>query len=183
MGSGACDLNQELPTKRWRLDEAVWTQTVLTWAQFAQGNNVEMFAPGVEMSLILDEEAVGPWFRMILPQIRAVYSGQIVTAEHPYIGRWEILDQYRAFEGYNGIGMTIFPGKRDDGENASEALRAMPKTCEIVHVSSTILRINMISTADSWLPWAWTSGRAMSPLQQPEQRATAWGWTSLRNTS
>lgn len=66
----------------------MWTQTVLTWAQFAQGNNVEMFAPGVEMSLILDEEAVGPWFRMILPQIRAVYSGQIVTAEHPYIGRW-----------------------------------------------------------------------------------------------
>lgn len=57
-------------------------------------------------------DTAGEWLRQILPQIRAVYEGQIVTAEHPYIGRWEVLDQHQAFEGYDGIGMTIFPWKR-----------------------------------------------------------------------
>jgi hypothetical protein len=71
-----------------------------------------MFSPGVEMSLIFDADTAGEWLKIILPQIRAAYEGQIVTAEHPYIGRWEILDQHRAFEGYDGIGMTIFPWKR-----------------------------------------------------------------------
>ncbi len=98
--------------KRWTLDGEVWAQTVLAWAQFAQDNHVEMFAPGVEMSLIFDADTVGEWLRQILPQIRAAYEGQIVTAEHPYIGCWEILDQHQAFEGYDGIGMTIFPWKR-----------------------------------------------------------------------
>jgi len=32
--------------KRWTLDGEVWAQTVLAWAQFAQDNHVEMFAPG-----------------------------------------------------------------------------------------------------------------------------------------
>ncbi len=101
---------------RWRLDEQLWTQTVLRWARFAQENDVEMFSPGVEMCLIFDADTAGEWLRQILPQIRAVYEGQVVTAEHPYIGRWETLDQHRAFEGYDGIGMTIFPWKRyDDG--------------------------------------------------------------------
>ncbi len=98
--------------KRWTLDGDLWTQTVLAWAQFAQDNHVEMFSPGVEMSLIFDADTAGEWLRRILPQIRAAYEGQIVTAEHPYIGRWETLDQHRAFEGYDGIGMTIFPWKR-----------------------------------------------------------------------
>ena len=98
--------------KRWTLDAEVWAQTVLAWAQFAQGNHVEMFSPGVEMSLIFDADTAGEWLRQILPRIRAAYEGQIVTAEPPYIGRWEILDQHRAFEGYDGIGMTIFPWKR-----------------------------------------------------------------------
>jgi len=109
--------------KRWTLDGEVWTQTVLFWARFAQGNDVEMFSPGVEMSLIFDAETAGEWLRQILPQIRAAYEGQIVTAEHPYIDRWEILDQHRAFEGYDGIGMTIFPWKRyADGTHGIRSL-------------------------------------------------------------
>ena len=109
--------------KRWRLDEQLWTQTVLGWARFAQGNDVEMFSPGVEMSLIFDADTAGEWLRQILPQIRAVYEGQIVTAEHPYLDRWETLDQHRAFEGYDGIGMTIFPWKRyDDGSHDIRSL-------------------------------------------------------------
>ena len=98
--------------KRWVLDGEVWTQAVLAWARFAQGNGVEMFSPGVEMSLIFDADTAAEWLKIILPQIRAVYEGHIVTAEHPYIGRCETLDQHRAFEGYDGIGMTIFPWKR-----------------------------------------------------------------------
>jgi hypothetical protein len=98
--------------KRWALDEQLWTQTVLKWAKFAQDYHVEMFSPGVEMSLIFDADTAGEWLKIILPRIRAAYEGQIVTAEHPYIGCWEVLDQHRAFEGYDGIGMTIFPWKR-----------------------------------------------------------------------
>ncbi len=68
--------------KKWILSEEVWTDIVLKWASFAEKNNVEMFAPGVEMNLILDKEKVGAWFKEILPKIRSVYSGKVITAEH-----------------------------------------------------------------------------------------------------
>lgn len=41
--------------KKWHLSFDVWTKNVLNWAQFAQENNVEIFAPGVEMNLIFNE--------------------------------------------------------------------------------------------------------------------------------
>jgi hypothetical protein len=101
--------------KKSTLPEEVWTHTVLKWAKFAEENNVEMFAPGVEMSLILDEVKVGKWFKEILPEIRRVYSGKVITAEHYDIERWKILDEHNSFAGYDCIGLTIFPRKEYDG--------------------------------------------------------------------
>ena len=101
--------------KKWVLSEKVWTDTVLKWARFAEENNVEMFAPGVEMNLILEENVSWRWLKEILPKIREVYSGRITTAEHYDIERWEILDEHGSFNGYDCIGLTFFPRKEYDG--------------------------------------------------------------------
>jgi len=101
--------------KKWTLSERVWTNVVLKWAKFAEENNVEMFAPGVEMNLILGENTAAKWLKTILPKIRAVYSGKTVTAEQHDVKRWKILDEYNAFEGYDCIGLTFFPRKEYDG--------------------------------------------------------------------
>ena len=100
---------------KWKLSEKIWTETVIKWAKFAQENKVEMFAPGVEMNLILDENIAGEWLKSILPQIRDVYQGKVVTAELFDIERWKILDKAGAFKGYDCIGLTFFPRKEYDG--------------------------------------------------------------------
>jgi hypothetical protein len=101
--------------KKWVLSEEIWTDAVLKWARFAEENNVEMFSPGVEMNLILEENISGEWLKTILPQIRQIYNGQIITAEHYDIDRWKILEQHNSFEGYDCIGLTFFPRKEYDG--------------------------------------------------------------------
>jgi|GEM_PF-949375 len=101
--------------ERWTLSEQVWTDIVLKWAAFAQENNVEMFAPGAEMNLILNEQIVGEWFKQILPEIRNVYSGKVITAEHYDIEKWKILDENNSFSGYDCIGLTLFPRKEYNG--------------------------------------------------------------------
>jgi len=106
--------SREYRDKKWRLSEEVWSETVLKWAKFAEENHVEMFAPGVEMNLILEENVVGEWFKIILPKIREVYSGKVITAEQYDVERWKILDEYAAFYGYDCIGLTFFPRKEYD---------------------------------------------------------------------
>lgn len=100
---------------RWTLDQKIWEDTVIKWAEFAESHNVELFAPGMEMNLILDEAIVGNYFKNILPRIKKVYSGKVTTAEHPYLDRWELLDKEDAFRGYDCIGMSFFLWK-DYGE-------------------------------------------------------------------
>lgn len=102
-------------TKQWTLSEDVWTSTVLKWARFAEENDVEMFAPGIEMNLILDENVSGEWVKGILPRIRGVYHGRVITAEHYDIERWKILDESGSFAGYDCIGLSLFPRKEYDG--------------------------------------------------------------------
>lgn len=103
------------PERKWHLSASRWTGIVLHWAQFAEENRVELFAPGFEMALILDPPEAKEWFRDILPQIRAVYSGQVAFAEIPYGEPWELLDEARVFAGYDAAGITIFPWQDYDG--------------------------------------------------------------------
>jgi len=93
------------------IEPEVWTPVALTWARFCQDNNVEIYAPGVEMNIVIKQDKVGQWFKDILPQIRRVYDGQIATNEHFDIERWKILDQAGSFKGYDYLGMTVFPRK------------------------------------------------------------------------
>jgi len=109
-------------SKRWRLSERVWTQKVLKWAKFAQENKVEMFAPGVEMNLIFDKKTGGRWIKEILPKIKKVYSGKIVTAEHFDVERWKVLDQANALFGYDCLGFTVFPRKEYKGKSVIRSL-------------------------------------------------------------
>jgi hypothetical protein len=108
--------------KKWTLSEDLWTETILKWARFAEDNDVEMFSPGVEMNLILDEDRVGSWLKEILPKIREVYNGKVITAEHYDIERWKILDEEEVFWGYDCIGLTIFPRKSYDGVSDMRSL-------------------------------------------------------------
>lgn len=108
--------------KKWNLSEEVWTDVVLKWAGFAEENNVEMFAPGVEMSIIMDGNIAGKWLKEILPQIQEVYNGKIITAEHYDMDRWKILDECGAFAGYDCIGLTVFPRKEYDGVSDIKSL-------------------------------------------------------------
>ena len=97
---------------KWPLIEPeVWDSVVMTWAEFAQENDIEIFAPGVEMSLVIKEDKVGKWFKDILPKIREVYDGEVATDEHFDIDQWKILDRAGSFKGYDYIGMTVFPRK------------------------------------------------------------------------
>jgi len=108
--------------KRWILNEDVWTEKVLQWADFAEQNNVEMFAPGIEMNLIFPEERIGNWFKEILPKIKNVYSGSIATSEHPYLGKWEAIDNAGGFEGYDCIGVSLYPWEDYNGKNDIKSL-------------------------------------------------------------
>ncbi len=103
------------PERNWELSVEAWTEAVLKWASFAEENDVEMFAPGFEMGIIMDMEQSLDWFPAILPQIRQLYSGRVVFAEIPYGEQWEFLDEYNVFSGYDGVGITIFPWKDYDG--------------------------------------------------------------------
>jgi len=101
--------------KEWTLAPDDWTQVVLKWARFAEENDVEMFCPGVEMNLIFDDEESGVWMKEILPQIREVYSGLVTTAEHPYLDKWENVDNAGGFAGYDCVGMAVFPVRKYEG--------------------------------------------------------------------
>jgi hypothetical protein len=103
------------PERKWQLSVEAWTETVLKWAAFAEENDVEMFAPGFELGLIMDKEQAADWFPSILPQIRQVYSGQVVFAEIPYGEQWQFLDENNVFSGYDGVGITVFPWMDYDG--------------------------------------------------------------------
>jgi len=107
--------SREYWNNNWVLSESIWSETVINWAKFAEKNNVEMFAPGVEMNLILDENVSPKWFKEILLKIRKVYSGKIISAEHFDVERWKILDKENAFVGYDCIGLTFFPRKEYNG--------------------------------------------------------------------
>lgn len=98
----------------WKLDKGIWTEKVLMLAQFAEENGVEMFSPGVEMNLILKEEA-GIYMKEILPLIRKVYSGKVVTDEQYDNDNWKIIDDVDGFSGYDCIGLTLFPRKEYNG--------------------------------------------------------------------
>ena len=103
------------PERKWHLSVDAWTKAMLHWAAFAEANDVEMFAPGFELGLIMDTEQSVAWFPAILPQIRQVYSGQVVCAEVPYGEPWDFLDAHGVFSGYDGIGVTLFPWMDYDG--------------------------------------------------------------------
>lgn len=103
--------------KDWTLDMDLWTKTVVKWAEFAEENNVEMYAPGVEMNLIFPKEEIGRWYKNILPKIREVYFGNVATAEHPYLGKWEAIDEADGFSGYDCIGAAIYPWSLYQGKN------------------------------------------------------------------
>jgi len=103
------------PERKWELSVEAWTETVIKWARFAEENDVELFAPGFEMCLIMDKGEAGEWFKAILPQIREVYSGKVAFAEIPYGEPWEYADGGNAFAGYDCAGITIFPWKDYNG--------------------------------------------------------------------
>jgi hypothetical protein len=105
------------PERKWELSVEVWTETVLKWARFAEDNNVELFAPGFEMCLIMDKGEAREWFKAVLPQIREEYSGQVAFAEIPWGEQWDYVDGGNAFAGYDCAGITIFPWKDYDGRD------------------------------------------------------------------
>jgi len=110
------------PQRKWELSVEEWTKAVLKWARFAEENDVELFAPGFEMALIMDKEEAKDWFREILPQIREVYSGKVTFVEIPYGEQWDFLDEADAFAGYDCAGITIFPWKDYEGAHDMRSL-------------------------------------------------------------
>jgi len=110
------------PEPRWTLGADAWTPLVVEWAEFAEENGVEMFAPGFEMALILDAEEAEAWFPDVLPRIREVYSGRVGFAEIPYGIQWDRLNGSRVFDGYDFAGITIFPWKDYDGVHDMRSL-------------------------------------------------------------
>jgi len=67
------------------------------------------------MNIIFETTQAAQWLKEILPKIRDVYQGKVITMEHYDIGKWKTLDQLNAFEGYDCLGLTLFPRKEYDG--------------------------------------------------------------------
>ena len=125
------------PERKWRLSVDEWTNIVLHWAQFAEENSVELFAPGFEMAIIMDKLEAKDWFRDILPRIRAVYSGKVAFAEIPYGEQWDFLDENRVFAGYDAAGITIFPWKDYNGVHDMRSFEDMRR-----HIEEQARRLN-----------------------------------------
>jgi hypothetical protein len=103
------------PDRGCNLSSEEWTRTVLKWAQFAEENGVELFAPGFEMAIIMDNGDSREFFREMPPKIRKIYSGRITFAEIPYGEQWEFLDGEGVFHGYDCVGITVFPWEDYEG--------------------------------------------------------------------
>lgn len=162
--------------EKWVLSEEVWSDTVLKWADFAEKNNVEMFAPGVEMNLILDKEKVGAWFKEILPKIRNIYSGKVITAEHFDIERWKILDEAGSFTGYDCIGLTVFPRKEYDGVSDIRSMEDYKDYVEnearVIDMLSEKYGISCKLAVPMGLDY-WKGSHQKSPLPEADVVATA----------
>jgi len=113
----------------WNLDKNIWTEKVLMLAKFAEENKIEMFTPGIEMNLILKEES-GEYMKEILPKIREIYTGKISTAEQYDIENWKRIDNVNGFQGYDCIGLTLFPRKNYDGVNDIKSFEDYEKYVE-----------------------------------------------------
>lgn len=125
------------PERKWQLSAEEWTKAVLKWARFAEENNVELFAPGFEMAIIMDKREARDWFKEILPQIRQVYSGKVVFAEIPYGEQWEFLEESNIFAGYDCVGITIFPWKDYDGAHDMRSFEDLRN-----HVEEQVKKLN-----------------------------------------
>jgi hypothetical protein len=129
------------PERNWQLSVEDWTEAVIKWAAFAEENDVEMFAPGFELGLIMDKEQAADWFPSVLPQIRQVYSGRVVFAEVPYGEQWQFLDERNVFSGYDGVGITVFPWKDYDGVHD---LRGYEDLSSFVEENAAILEATVL---------------------------------------
>ncbi len=118
------------PEPLWRLSADTWTPLAVEWARFAEENGVEMYAPGFEMALILDEEEAEAWFMDVLSSVREVYSGKVGFAEIPYGRRWARLNGSRIFEGYDFAGITVFPWRDYGGVNDMRSMDDMREHVE-----------------------------------------------------
>lgn len=95
----------------WILNKEKWKEKVLYWAEFAEKNNIELFAPGFEMSLIFNKEDSAEFYKEILPEIRKIYTGKIIFVEIPYGEKFDYLNKENVFENFDCIGITTFPWK------------------------------------------------------------------------
>jgi len=124
------------PEPKWTLGADAWTPLVVEWALFAEENGVEMYAPGFEMAIILDEDEAEAWFIDVLLRIREVYSGEVGFAEIPYGRQWQRLNGSRVFEGYDFAGITIFPWENYGGVHD---MRSMDDLAEHVEAQARLL--------------------------------------------
>ncbi len=114
----------------WTLSKEVWEEEVVKWAKFAEENNVEMFAPGFEMSLMLNQTEAKEFYEEILPKIKEVYHGKVAFAEIPYDQRFIYLDEHNVFRGYDCVGITVFPWEDYNGTHDMRGFEDLRKHLE-----------------------------------------------------
>ncbi len=122
-----------IPERVWDTFFPQYNRLVLEYAEFAERNGVEMFAPLVEadgflgLNILVDEESLrgfekaSDWGQEILHKIKERYSGKVLYRsgitmlgpERPdsEIARWDTFrdNVYINFTGYDYIGFTIVP--------------------------------------------------------------------------
>jgi hypothetical protein len=63
-------------------------EIAVKWAQIAEKNKVEMYAPRKELQLFIGPEKALQWDRDILPEVRKAYSGNLVQGV-PFLYVWD----------------------------------------------------------------------------------------------
>jgi len=89
------------------------TKTVLKLAKFAKENDVDMFSPWCEMNIFVDWEHTKRWYKEIVPKIREVYDGLLLTPKGEITWKKYKLEpegdlSFWDFEGYDFVGADVF---------------------------------------------------------------------------
>ena len=103
------ELNAMAPGCRLKKEDLPWfmenfVAQSLEWARIAEEEQVELFSPLNEPNLIFGSDQLAfQWGKMILPKIRAVYSGEVVFKLADMVEEGD-------FSGYDYLAFDVFPG-------------------------------------------------------------------------
>lgn len=149
------------------------------WAKFAEENKVELFTPVNELQHWVGREEgnigfvrASEWYQHILPEIRNVYSGELVTGYNSFfydLIQQDVSDYEINQTGYDYISLSLIPHRIRNYEDYSRLVDHLIETSEYWKEK---FRAKGIIVAEVGVP---ESSDSLSFYQQGEQNGESYG--------